>query len=340
MLVGAVLCSLLVLTLWLGLNAFEEEEPKPFRVVVVFDKEGQGDRGFNDMAFAGVQNAKRELGRRLEVFTFSASPGGDNREFILRLQAENGADMVIGVGYTYSASATRAALVFPHTHFVVVDGKATTEQPISNLTCLNFRANEGTFLVGAAAALKSRTGKIGFVGGMSGSLIQSFEAGYIAGARFVRPNVEIVSDYIGATVDAFYDPDTARKISLKQYEDNVDVIFSAAGASGMGVLDAANAKQRLMIGVDQDQSLNTPPERRNVILTSMVKRVDKVVYNAILAAARGTLKGGAYEQGLESDAVGYARNSFNAEMLAPIEAQLEEIKRLIIKRDIVPPGSY
>jgi len=339
--VGGLIALLIVGTLavgWLFLKELKNPNAKTrYKVAVIFDKGGQGDKGFNDMAFAGLQRARRELGDQIATTTFEASSGGDNRELIMRLEAENGADLVIGVGHTFAAPVVRVATEHPGTHFAVIDGYIADLRPESNVTCLLFRAEEGSFLVGEAAAMKSKTGSIGFIGGMEGPLIQSFEAGYFAGARYVNPNIVIISDYIGRTVDAYFDPDTARKLSTKQYDAGADIIFAAAGASGEGVLDAAVQAEKLMIGVDQDRSMNSPPDRSHHILTSMVKRIDNVVYTTILSAQQGKLVGGYMERGLADNAVGYAENYYNGHHLENIKARLDETRQFIIDKKIVPP---
>jgi len=153
----------------------------------------------------------------------------------------------------------------------------------------------------------------------------------------VNPNIVVISDYIGRTVDAYFDPDTARALSIKQYDAGVDIIFAAAGASGEGVLDAAVQTEKMMIGVDQDRSMNSTPDRSHHILTSMVKRIDNVVYATILSARQGKLAGGYVEQGLSDNAVGYAENYYNGHHLENIKARLDETRQFIIDKKIVPP---
>jgi basic membrane protein A len=205
------------------------------------------------------------------------------------------------------------------------------------VAALLFTEHEGSFLVGAAAALKSKTGKIGFVGGMKIPLIEKFEAGYIAGAKYVRKSVTVYSDYAGTTGEAFRDPVKGKELSLAQYDRGADIIYHASGGTGIGVLEAAVTKDKLAIGVDADQSLTVKEDQRAQILTSMLKRVDVAVYDTIQGFVNTTFAGGYRTLGLAEGGVGYAENDHNRKMIADIKDRLEELKQKIIAGEIKVP---
>ena len=315
----------------------ERTSPQRLKISVVFDVGGRGDHGFNDMAFIGVEKAMKELDGKLLVNTFQGSEAGDNRELLLRLQGQDKVDLVIAVGYIFSEPIKKIAPQFPATKFAIIDGNVPGLNPTDNIICLLFREQEGSFLVGAAAALKSKTGKIGFVGGMVSPLIKKFEIGYISGARHINPQIDVATDYIGTTITAYMDPLSAHKLAVRQFDAGADIIFHAAGGSGIGVLQAAQEKEKLMIGVDMDQSLTFPAAQRKYILTSMVKRVDTAVYATILKAFERKLEGGYFEFGLQENGVSYAENPYNAEMLASIKEKMEELKLGIINKTVMIP---
>ena len=308
-----------------------------FKVGLVFNVGGRGDKSFNDAAYAGMEAAGKEIGDRFEMKYLEPTGGGENREQLLRLLAEDKYDLIFGVGFMFTDSIRKVAKDFPQTKFALVDGYVPDLKPDSNITCLLYREQEGAFLVGAMAALKSATGKIGFIGGMQIPLIEKFEAGYVAGARYANPNVIVVSDYIGTTGDAFKDPVKGKELALKQMEAGADIIFHGAGASGLGVLEAVVSRKKMFIGVDSDQSLNAAENQRPYILTSMLKRVDVAVHDTIVKTASMKFPGGYQEFGVREDGVGYADNEFNRALVAPYKSKLEEIRNRIIAGNIQIP---
>src|SRR2546425_856066 len=189
-----------------------------------------------------------------------------------------------------------------------------------------------------ARRMKSRTGKIGFVGGMKIPLIEKFEAGYIAGAKYIKRTIEVFSEYAGTTGEAFRDPVKGKELALAEYDRGADIIYHASGGTGIGVFEAAVVKKRLAIGVDADQSLTVKPDQRAQILTSMMKRVDVAVYETIKATTTGQYKAGVREFGLKENGVGYAVNDYNKAMIQDVTAKLEALKKDIIAGKIKVPS--
>lgn len=309
-------------------------EPTPadgaVKVGVVFDMGGRGDKSFNDGAYIGGELAARDLGAHVRFI----EPGdGSDREAGLRLLAAEGMDLVFGIGFIFSDDLTQLAKEYPNTRFagidysVGVDAAGKPIEPPPNLAALKFREEEGSFLVGALAALVSKTHKVGFVGGMNFPLIHKFEAGFRAGVRAVCARCTIVSQYAGVTPEAFRNPGRGKELALSQYQQGVDVIYHAAGSTGLGVFEAARQSNRLAIGVDADQFAEAP----GFILTSMVKGVDVAVHEAIRWAKEGTFKGGIYELGLKEQGVGYVYDDNNRALIPDaVRARVEALRQEII----------
>ena len=342
---GILLLILLVISLIISAcskapeTAVKPAGPAKIKVGLVFDVGGRGDKSFNDGAFAGLEAARKELGDKIEIKYLEPAGSGENREQLLRLLAQDKYDLIFGVGFMFTDSIRKVAKDFPQTKFALVDGYVADLKPESNLTCLLYREHEGAFLVGAAAAMKTGTGKIGFIGGMQIPLIEKFETGYIAGARYSKPDIVVFSDYIGTTGDAFKDPVKGKELALKQLGAGADILFHASGASGLGVLEAITAQRRFFIGVDSDQSLNASESQRPYILTSMLKRVDVAVQDTIRKLAGKTFQGGYQEFGLQQNGVTYADNEYNRTLMAPLKPRLEEIKAKILTGEIKVPVS-
>ncbi|MGH8957381.1 MAG: BMP family lipoprotein [Acidimicrobiia bacterium] len=316
-------------------------------VGLVFDIGGRGDQSFNDSAAAGLERAADELG-----ITFTeASPNddGSNRAELLQLAAD-ASDIVIAVGFLFEGDAAAVGTENPDTSFAVIDSPMldfTVDPPApygDNIAGLVFSEEQGSFLVGAAAALKSATGTIGFIGGVSGvgGLIEKFEAGYMAGAMTVNPDIEILREYITAApdFDGFNAPDRAREIALAMYDGGADVVYHAAGGSGAGLFEAASVASDTSgskvwaIGVDSDQYNTADPAVQEFILTSMLKRVDVAVFEAIRAQCEDTFTAGETRYDLSVDGVGY---STSGGFVDDIADQLEDFKAQIIAGDIVVP---
>jgi len=309
------------------------------QVGVAFDVGGLGDQSFNDAANRGLEQAIAD-GLVPEENTDLIEPNatGSNRDDNVVNLADQGYDLVAAIGFAFSPGIDEIAGDYPDVNFTVVDGFAAEADNVSNL---NFKAEEGSFLVGAAAALKSETGTIGFLGGQQGTgLIEAFQAGYEAGAREVNPDIEILVEYIGDSTAAFNDPTRGEALSQAMYDDGADVVYHAAGGSGAGLFRASAAAQKWSIGVDSDQSLTASPEQREWILTSMLKRVDTAVYDVIQQVAEGSFQSGTQIFGLAEDGVGYAVNEYNdnEELLSQdIQDELERLRQEIVDGNIEVP---
>jgi basic membrane protein A len=308
-------------------------------VGVVFDLGGRGDKSFNDGAYLGAERAEKELGVRVRFI----EPGeGSDREAGLRLLAAEGMDIVIGVGFIFTDDLTQLAREYPHTRFAGVDYSLSTDKagavipPPPNLAALKFREEQGSFLVGALAALVGKSKKVGFIGGMDFPLIQKFEAGYRAGVKQVCTDCQVIAQYAGVTPEAFRNPGKGKELALSQYQQGVNVIFHASGSTGLGVFEAARQTNKLAIGVDADQYDEAP----GFILTSMVKGVDNAVFDVIRRVKEGRFKGGVYEYGLAENGVGYVYDAHNASLIpADVRARVEGLKQEIIAGRIVVPST-
>jgi basic membrane protein A and related proteins len=308
-------------------------------VGIVFDVGGRGDKSFNDGAYAGAERAMRELGAHVRF----VEPGeGSDREAGLRLLAAEGMDLVIGVGFIFTDDLSVLAREYPNVAFagvdyaVATDSAGTVIQPPPNLAALKFREEEGSFLVGALAALVGDSKRVGFVGGMDIPLIHKFEAGYRAGVEHVCPDCTVIAQYAGATPEAFRNPGKGKELALSQYQSGVDVIFHASGSTGLGVFQAARERGKLAIGVDADQAEEAPGR----VLTSMVKGVDAVTFDTIKRVKEGTFKGGIYSYGLAEGGVGYIDDENNRALISDAaRARVEALKQEIISGAIRVPST-
>jgi basic membrane protein A len=308
-------------------------------VGVVFDMGGRGDKSFNDGAYLGAERAEKELGVHVRFI----EPGeGSDREAGLRLLAAEGMDLVIGVGFIFTDDLTQLAREYPRTSFAGVDYAVATDEsgavipPPANLAALKFREEQGSFLVGALAALVGKSKKLGFVGGMDSPLIQKFEAGYRAGVKQVCPDCQVVAQYAGVTPEAFRNPGKGKEIALSQYQQGVNVVFHASGSTGLGVFEAARQTGKLAIGVDADQFKEAP----GYVLTSMVKGIDNAVYDAIKRVKQKRFRGGVYQYGLAEQGVGYVYDVNNERLIpADARAKLEALKQDIIAGRIRVPST-
>jgi basic membrane protein A and related proteins len=303
------------------------------RIGLVFDVGGRDDRSFNDAAWRGLERARRELG--VEVFTLEPSDGAD-REAGLRQMAARQVDLVIGVGFIFSADLEHLAGEFPRVRFAGVDYAPTgPTMPPPNLAGLRFREHEGSFVVGAIAGMTTLTRVVGFVGGMKIPLIRKFEAGYIAGVKYVCPDCKVFSAYAGTEPKAFADPTLGQELAEAQFEGGADIIFHAAGKTGAGVIAAAKARGEKVIGVDSDQFHEAPC----CVLTSMIKQVDVAVYDAIADVVAHRFVGGIRELGLSDNGVGFVTNADNARWLpAAVVERARAIRADIIAGKIAVPS--
>jgi basic membrane protein A len=335
--IGGLLCLHVLLVLVSPRGVAESNGTSGVMAGVVFDVGGRGDKSFNDGAYNGAIRARDSLGVGLRMI----EPGeGTDREGGVRLLAAEGMDIVIGVGFIFTDDVLRLAKEYPKTFFAGVDFALSTDAngnvipPPPNVAALKFREEEGSFLVGAIAALVGKSKKVGFVGGMDIPLIHKFEAGYRAGVKHVCPDCTVIAQYAGVTPEAFANPTKGKELALTQYRSGVKVIFHAAGSTGLGVFEAARQTNGLAIGVDADQYSEAP----GYVLTSMVKGVDAAVYDVIKRVNDKTFQGGVYSFGLKEDGVGYIYDEHNRNLIPDdVRARVEQLKQEIIDGKIKVP---
>jgi basic membrane protein A and related proteins len=344
-----LLAALVVLSLVHGALLFVQPASAPSAeptgngptVGVVFDMGGRGDKSFNDGAYLGADSATKELAARVQFI----EPGdGSDREAGLRLLSSERRDLVIGVGFIFTDDLTELAREYPDVNFAGVDFSVATDEkgnvipPPANVAALKFREEEGSFLVGALAALVGGSKKVGFLGGMDIPLIHKFEAGYKAGVAYVCKDCTVIAQYAGVTPEAFRNPSKGKELALSQYQQGVNVIFHASGSTGLGMFEAARAmgKGHYGIGVDADQYSEAP----GYVLTSMVKGVSESVYDTIRRVKEGSFAGGIYSYGLKEKGVGYVYDSNNKALIPDsVRTRLLEIERDIVAGRIKVPST-
>ena len=282
---------------------------------IIYDLGGKFDKSFNQSAYDGIERWKKETGKTYLEFEVANET---QREQAIRRMAERGASPIIGLSFSQSSAMTKVAKEFPKLQFAIVDD--VIELP--NVQSVVFKEHEGSFLVGMLAAMASKTGKVGFVGGMDIPLIRKFECGYDQGAKFANPKVETFGNMTGTTGAAWNDPGRGSELAKAQFAKGVDVVFAAAGGTGNGVYQAAKDSGKLAIGVDSNQNYVQP----GTMLTSMVKRVDVAVYNVLKAH-----KPGVSNLGLKEDGVGYAMDEYNAKLVtADMKKKVDAAKADIV----------
>ncbi len=307
------------------------EDPSKIKVGIVFDIGGKDDRSFNAAAWEGVQRAAKDF----PIVLRDIEPGTPNAiEPAMRAFAERNFDLIIGVGFAQAPIMESVAKDYPNIQFAIIDGSSK----LPNVASLAFKEHEGSYLVGMLAAKTSKTGTIGFLGGMDIGLIHRFEKGYEEGAQSVNPQIRVIQNYVGVTDSAWNNPGKGKELALAQISKGADVIFTAAGNSGLGAFDAVEQQGKqngrathFVIGVDSNQNAVKP----GFVLTSMVKRVDNVVYNIVSDVVNKRFKPGEHTFGLDTDGVGYSMDEFNKPLITQ-EAidQTEEAKKKIIAGEI------
>ena len=295
-----------------------------FQPAVVFDMGGKFDKSFNEAAYNGAQRFAKETGIKYREFEVTNVA---QREQALRNMARRGAAIVVAMGFAQASAVDKVAREFTKTKFTLID--MVVDLP--NVQSVVFKEHEGSFLVGMAAALASKTGKVGFVGGMDIPLIRKFALGYVEGAKHVNPNIEIFQNMTSTTPAAWNDPTKGGELARSQFDRGADVVYAAAGGTGVGVYQAAKDSGKLAIGVDSNQNYMHP----GTMLTSMIKRVDVAVYDAFMTAKKGTWKGGIKVLGLADEGVGWALDKHNRGLVsAAMEAKLEQARKDIISGKI------
>lgn len=291
-----------------------------FKPAVVFDMGGKSDKSFNEAAFNGAEKFKKDTG--VEYMEFEVTKVSEREQATERM-ARKGADIVVAIGFAQAAAVEKAAKAYPDTKFTIID--MVVDLP--NVQSIVFREEQGSFLVGIAAAMASKTGTVGFIGGMDIPLIRKFALGYKEGVLHANPDAEVIENMTGTTPAAWNDPGKGSELAKSQFDRGADVVFAAAGGTGLGVLQSAADENKLAIGVDSNQDHLHP----GTMLTSMLKRVDVAVYNAMMSAKDGTWQPGIQVLGLEEDGVGFSVDQWNKGVLT--EEMIEAMNKA--KADII-----
>lgn len=315
----AALLLLLLMGQAAGLAA-AAEPARPVRIGLVLSVGGLGDKSFNDGAYEGLRLAAEKLA----IVPYDGEPTmvAEDERYLRRYAAE-GFDLVIGIGFLMQSAVQAVAREFPASHFAIVD--ALVDEP--NVASIVFREHEGSFLVGAAAAMASKSGVVGFVGGMEIPLIHKFRVGYGEGARHVNPKVTVLEKFAGSGPEAFADPFKGKQLAETMIAQKADVIFHASGSTGNGVIEACKQHGVLAIGVDANQDYMA----KGFVLTSMVKRVDVAIFNIIKEVKEGRFRPGAHSFGLAENGVDTTDFRYTKQkMPAGFEARLDEIRKQIV----------
>lgn len=336
---AAFLFILMIAASSCGLRSEATREGCTAKIGIVFDIGGKNDRSFNAAAWEGVKRAEKDL----NICLHDVEPGNPTSiEPAMRAFAEKNFDLVVGVGFAQGPIMQKVALDYPDVKFAIVDGvifEKDGKTPKQNVASLVFREHEGSYLVGMIAASKSRTGVLGFLGGMDIPLIHRFNKGYEEGAKSVNPKIQIFTNYVGVTDAAWNNPGKGKELALSQIAKGADVIFTAAGNSGLGAFDAVEQygmnpdgqANRFVIGVDSNQNMVKP----GFVLTSMVKRVDNSVFDVVKEVIENRFVGGFHVFGLDKDGVAYSLDEYNKALIPEqVIALAEESKKKIISGDI------
>ena len=291
---------------------------------LIYDMGGKFDKSFNEGAYNGAEAYKAASGGDYRDFEISEEA---QREQAVRRFAEEGNNPIIATGFAYSSILDVVSQEFPDQTFVTIDG--WVEQP--NVLNVGFKEDQGSYLMGIFAAMASESGTIGFVGGMDIPLIQKFACGYVQGAKSVNPDINVIQNMTGTTASAWNDPAKGAELTKAEIDQGADVVFHAAGGTGVGVLQAAADAGILGIGVDSNQNGMHPGS----VLTSMLKRVDVAVEKAMTEAAAGTLEPGIWSLGLADGGVDFALDDNNRDLVTPeMIAAVEAAKAAIIAGEV------
>ncbi len=316
----------------------EAQKQCQIKVGIVFDIGGKNDRSFNAAAWDGVKRAEKDL----PICLYDVEPGNPTSiEPAMRAFAEKNFDLIVGVGFAQGPIMQKVADDYPNIKFAIVDGvifEKDDKTPKKNVASLVFREHEGSYLVGMIAASKSKSGVLGFIGGMDIPLIHKFETGYLEGAKSINPNIKVVDNYVGVTDSAWNNPGKGKELALSQIGQGADVIFTAAGNSGLGAFDAVEQygktngeANKFVIGVDSNQNGVKP----GFVLTSMVKRVDNAVYDVVKEVLSGKFEGGFHVFGLDKDGVAFSMDDNNKGLIPDdVLKKVDEAKTKIVGGEI------
>ncbi len=309
----------LALALSIAVGAAENLQP-----AVVFDMGGKFDKSFNEGVYSGVERFKSETGIEYREFEVTNET---QREQAIRRMAQRGSDPVLGVGFAQGPAIEKISQEFSDTRFSIID--MVVDRP--NVQSVVFKEHEGSFLVGILAAMASETSKVGFVGGMDIPLIRKFQCGFEQGVKYADPDAEIIVNMTGTTPAAWNDPTKGGELARSQFDRGADVVYAAAGGTGIGVYQAAKDAGKLAIGVDSNQNFLHP----GTMLTSMVKRVDVAAYKAFKSALDGTWEPGIQNLGLAEDGVDWALDQYNQSLIsAAMKDAVDKAKAAIIAGDL------
>lgn len=290
------------------------------KLALVYDAGGKFDRSFNQSASVGAERFKQAT----KINYLEATVSGEAQiEQVLRTLARKKMDLIVAIGFAHAQALQTVAKEFPTVKFALIEGSASGP----NINSISFKQEEGSYLAGVAGAMASKTKKLGFIGGMDVPLMRSFACGYAQGGKSVDPKVEVVQNMVGTTMSAWADPAKGGALARAQFENGVDVVFAAAGGSGLGVLQAAKEKGRLAIGVDSNQNHLHP----GTMLTSMLKRVDNAVYDSFMKVKEGKWTAGAANLGLKEGGVELVIDKDNRKLVTPeMEKRLEQARKDIL----------
>ena len=307
-----------------------ETDPTPLRVTMIYPSDCVGDSAYCDTFHSGLKRAEAALGINLTEVNGMEGDAAVSEQ-LLRAAAEK-SDLVLTAGYQMGEPLATVAPEFPDVKFAIFD----VVLDIPNVAAINYKANEGSFLVGAIAALKSESGKIGYIGGADVPLLQEFEAGYVAGINAINPEAETAVEYISKDATGFGQPEKAKALALAQYDSGIDVIYVAAGGAGNGVLEAAESEEKYIIWVDSNGNHLAP----GIVLTSMVKELSASVEKIVQETAAGNFMAGVRYFGLKDGGVSYAVDEHNRSLLSDdLVATVESLKAKIIAGEIVVPDT-
>ena len=295
-----------------------------FKPAVVFDMGGKFDKSFNEGVYNGVERFKKDTGIGYKSFEVT---NPTQREQAIKKMAKRGANPVLGIGFAQGPAIDKVAAKYPNTKFGIID--MVVNQP--NVQSIVFKEHEGSFLVGVLAAMASKTHKVGFIGGMDIPLIRKFKCGYEQGVKYADPKAQVIQNMTGSTPSAWNDPSKGGELAKGQFDRGVDVVFAAAGGTGIGVYQAAKDAGKLAIGVDSNQNYLQP----GTMLTSMVKKVDIAAYNLFKSAKEGTFKPGIQALGLKENGVDWALDKYNKDLITDaMKKAVEQAKADIISGKI------
>ena len=296
------------------------EAQTALKPAVIYSTGGKFDKSFNEGVSAGVEKFRKETSSAVAEF----EPANETQfEQAQRRFAQRGQDPIIAVGFSQAVALTKVAKEFPNVHFTIIDSVVD----LPNVQSIVFKEQEGSFLVGMLAAIASQSGKVGFVGGMDIPLVRRFQCGFEQGIKYSNPKAELISNMTGTTPAAWNDPGRGAELAKGQFDRGVDVVYAAAGSTGIGILQAAKDRGKLGIGVDSNQDYLHP----GTMLTSMLKRVDLAAYRSFKAADDGSWKGGTQVLGLKEGGVDWALDEYNEKLItADMKAKVEAAKADII----------